>query len=345
MKLLVVGVGSIGRRHLKNLLALGAGTVSICDTDPVALDAARREFGVEAFAGLDRALDRGPDAVLVCTPTHLHLPTARAALDAGAHLFIEKPLSASLEGTQELIALARAKRRVVLVGCNMRFHPGVAHLKVALAAGLPARPFYFRARFSHYLPNWRRATDYRRSYSARQEQGGGILLEGVHEVDYLRWFAGEVARVAAHAEHLSDLEIDSEDYALLLLQFQNGAIGQIHLDCLSSLKLRGCEIVGTAGIVRWWSEGKEPEIVRVQAYDGASGRNEDLYTCVAYDANLMYVDEMRHFLDCVSGASTPLLDLEGAARVLTLMLAGRGAADACDAGWRDVPSCARMIAL
>lgn len=336
MKWLVVGAGSIGRRHVRNLHALEAGSISVCDLDPQALEATTREFQIKGFRHVGDALDAGPEAVLVCTPTHLHVAMARAALEVGAHVFIEKPLAPSLEGTAELVTLARARRRMVLVGCNMRFHPGVAQLKAALDRGLAGQPLYFRARFSHYLPNWRPGSDYRASYSARRALGGGIVLEGVHEIDYLRWLGGEVVRVAAHISHLSDLEIESEDYALLLLDFESGAAGQIHLDYLSPFKLRGCEVVGADGVLRWSSEGKAQELVRVQWVAGPGAAQEDLYTCSGYDPNLMYLEEMRHFLDCVSGVTTPCLDLEQACRVLALALAGRETGEA-GGGWRPVP--------
>jgi predicted dehydrogenase len=320
----VVGIGSIGWRHLTNLVRLEAGPVWACDPDGALLERAGRELGVKTFARLEDALGGGPDAVLVCTPTHFHVPLARAALEAGAHVFVEKPLAPTLDGTADLAALARARGRRVLVGCNMRFHPGVAHLRQALADGVVGRPLFFRARFSHYLPNWRPGRDYRGIYSARRMEGGGIILEGVHEIDYLRWLGGEVTAVTADASHLSTLEIESEDYALLSLTFATAAAGQVHLDYLSPVKLRGCEIVGDAGTLEWRSEGKAPEHVHVRAWPAGQGRWDDLYRSDDYDGNAMYLAELQHFVDCVDGRDEPLLDVEGGRRVLAIALAARG---------------------
>ena len=325
-RFVVIGAGSIGRRHAKNLVALGAGTVTVCDPDPAACETAVREIGCAAVTGLDAALAPGPDAVLVCTPTHLHLPAARAAIAAGAHVFMEKPIAESLDGVADLVAAARAARRMLLVGCNMRFHPGVAALKHALDEGTPRVPPCFRARFSHYLPNWRPGSDYRNSYSARRAHGGGIVLEGVHEIDYVRWMAGEVSSVSAWAGHLSTLDIDSEDCALVELSCKSGATAQIHLDYLSPLKLRGCEIIGEDAVLRWASEGKTPERVRVTRYRNGA-EEETLLALDAYDGNAMYLEELRHFLACLDGTETPQLDGEQAYRVLELALAARDAAD------------------
>lgn len=325
MKVVVAGLGSIGRRHARNLVDLGVDTVLGCEPDAGARETARRDLGIEVVPALAQALDRAPDAVLVCTPTHEHLGVATAALEAGAHLFIEKPIAATLDGVAALVAGARAHRRVVLVGCNMRFHPGVAHLHETLERGRIGRTLYVRARFGHYLPNWRPGTDYRRSYSARRSEGGGILMESVHELDYVQWLGGEVAAVVAHTARLGELEIDSEDFAAVTLSLKSGAIAEILVDYLSPLKLRGCEVVGTAGVVRWTSEGKAPERVRV-VWGGIDGGEDVLYASDAYDGNLMYVEEMRHFLACLAGEAVPCLDAEQAARVLDLALMAREAA-------------------
>ena len=327
MNVLVVGLGSIGRRHARNLATLRVGETYGCDPVATARAAAHAESGVITFATLDEALDRRPDAVIVCTPTHMHLPAARAALAAGAHLFIEKPIAASVDGVADLVAAARAAGRIVLVGCNMRFHPGVAALKRALDEGTPRAPLCFRARFSHYLPNWRPGTDYRTSYSARRAHGGGIVLEGVHEIDYVRWMAGEVASVSAWADRLGGLDIDSEDCALITLHCKSGAVAQIHLDYLSPLKLRGCEIVGEDAVLRWASEGKAPERIRVTRFRAGAGDEETLFAADGWDGNAMYVDELRHFLACLDGTETPHLDGEQAGRVLELALAARGMAE------------------
>jgi len=330
MKVLVVGGGSIGRRHLANLKTLGVTDLEVCEVDPSKLEELVRTFGLRGFAQFPAALDHRPDVVLVCTPTHDHLTTARYALEAGAHVFIEKPLAVSLEGTDELAARARALDRVVLIGCNMRFHPGVVTLKQALECSLVKRPWLFRAWFGHALANWRPGADYRNTYSARRDQGGGIIFEGVHEMDYLRWMAGEVIGVHAYARHVSDLDIDGEDTALVLLHFASGALGQIQLDYLSAVKIRGCEIVGADGMLRWVSEGKAPERIQVMHFEVASGCWKELYATQAYDGNEMYVAEMRHFLDCIREHQPPFVDIEEGSRVLRLTLSAREVASSSE---------------
>lgn len=323
MKFAVIGCGSIGRRHLANLMALRAGDVAVCDIDSSRVEEAATAFGVRGFRVTDDVLAWGPDGVVVCTPTHQHVPVALAAIAAGAHVFVEKPLAASLDGVAALERRAASAGRAVLVGCNMRFHPGITHLKRALDSGLLRSPLVFRAHFSHSLPNWRPGRDYRLLYSARRSQGGGIVMEAVHEIDYLRWLGGEVTAVEAIGGRFSALEIDSEDLALLLLRFSAGGAGLVHLDYLRPVKSRGCEVIGEEGLLSWTSEGKTPERVRVACYSSATGAWEELYRTDDYDANEMYRAELQHFLDCVAGNSRPLLDVPGGRRVLELALAAR----------------------
>ena len=328
MKFLVIGVGSIGRRHAANLRALGAGTVTVTDADVARLEHVARALGVQAIPHLDAALGTGPDGVVVCTPTHLHLGMARAAVEAGAHVLVEKPLAPSLDGVERLAEAARRHGRRLYVGCNMRFHPGVATLRHGLTAGVVGRARSYYARFSHSLPNRRPAgQDYRETYSARRAEGGGVILDGVHELDYLRWLGGEVAGVDAWAAHVSDLEMDVEDTAMVMLEFVNGAIGHVLLDFVSPAKLRGCEVMGETAVMRWSSVGKAPEHVQVSR-DVPGRPPEMLFEADAYDSNDMYVDELRHFVDAVGGATTPLADLGDGTRALALALSARAAAEA-----------------
>jgi len=328
VKTLVVGVGSIGRRHAANLRALDAGPVSLTDVDAARAAQVARELDVRAVPSLAAGLDARPDAVIVCTPTHRHLDVARAAVAAGAHVFLEKPVAPSLDGVDELADAARRARRRVYVACNMRFHPGIAAISTALRAGAVGRARGYYARFIHSLPNRRPpGQHYRDTYSAHRSQGGGVILDGVHELDYLRWLEGEVASIDAWAARVSGLDMDVEDTAAVMLDFTSGAVGHILLDFVSPVKLRGCEVIGETGVLRWASEGKVPEHVRVTC-ERPGAKPDVLHETDAYDGNDMYVEEMRHFLNAVGGAATPLADLGDGARALDLALRALAAADA-----------------
>src|SRR5262249_418599 len=155
---------------------------------------------------------------------------ASAALAAGADVLIEKPIATTLAGVADLLTQAERLGRRIHVVCNMRFHPGVATLHRSLSR--VGRPLFAPAQFAQYLPDRRPGVDYRTIYSARADMGGGIVLDAIHEIDYLAWFFGPTERVIAEAGRLGELEIDVEDYAAVVLTHGGGVRSEIHLDCL-----------------------------------------------------------------------------------------------------------------
>ena len=312
MKALLVGLGSIGRRHLENLRALGVPELWTwrfrCTTATPA--------DVRTFETLDAALELRPDLVLVCNPTSQHLPVARRALEAGCALFVEKPLSHTLAGVDDLVVLARRSGVPALVGFNMRFEPGLRHVHQLVADGAIGRPLSVRAHVGQYLPDWHPWEDYRQGVSAHNETGGGVVLDLIHELDYVRWIMGEVEEVAAIGGHLSSLEIETEDIAEILLRFTGGSVGSVHVDYLERTLARSCRVIGEEGTVTWDGVAREVSLYR-------PGRGRESFPQPDSERNQMYLDEMRHLLDCVAGKAEPVVSLEDAAAVLRIALAAR----------------------
>ena len=147
MKFLVAGCGSIGRRHIRNLLSLGHTAIAT-DLLEQSREAAQAELGVQTFPSLESGLGQKPDAVLVCTPPSTHLEIAKAALEAGCHVFIEKPISDSLSGIAALGSLAKKKRKVVQVGYNLRFATGLRAMKEAMQSGKYGKPLYAKIQYA-----------------------------------------------------------------------------------------------------------------------------------------------------------------------------------------------------
>jgi predicted dehydrogenase len=277
-------------------------------------------LGVEATVYFDvgKALtDERPDVVLVTNPTSLHVETACTALQAGAHVLVEKPLGGALVGVGELLEMARANNRKVMVGFNLRFHPGLARLKALLDAGAIGKVVGARAEAGEYLPGWHPWEDYRASYSARRELGGGAVLTFSHELDALCWLLGPPRRLTALAVHASSLEIDVEDVAEIALEFETGALGSVHVDYMRRPPRRTIEVVGELGVARW-----EFERNRLELYDLNTGQWRIEQGDARFERNQMYVDELRHFAACARGElAHPLVDGEQGAAVLAIALA------------------------
>jgi len=321
-RVLVIGCGSIGTRHIQNLLALGVRTIVAYDPRADRRQDVTTRFPIEVVERMSVAWTFRPTVALIATPTALHVPLALEAAKHGCHLFIEKPLSDRCDAAvDDLLGLVRERELVTLVGCNLRFHPTLRAVKQLCDEHAVGRIVSARVEYGHYLPDWHPWEDYRQGYSARQELGGGVILDAIHELDYSRWLLGDVAEVTAMAETLSRLEIDTEDVAAILLRFASGAIGEVHLDYVQRVCSRSCHLIGEEGTIRWdYNAGQ------MRWYHAATRQWQTVSNPDGWEPNQMYVDEMRHFLRCLEAAAQPLANVEESARTLEVALAAKKSA-------------------
>jgi len=317
MKIAVIGCGSIGKRHIRNLLGLQIRDIIVYDKDNERLAAVATEFGVSSSTSLSEVFSYKPDAVIVCTPPSIHVPVALEAAKEGCHLFIEKPVSHNFDGLDQLLAEVVEKNLVTLVGCNFKFHPSFLKMKEILDSGVLGKIFSARCQFGQYLPDWHPWEDYRKTYSARSELGGGILLDS-HEFDYIQWFLGDVAEVFCFSDRVSDLEIDTEDTAEVLLRFSSGSIGEIHLDYTQRAYQRNYEFFGENGTLKWDFNDQ-----RVRLFETGGKKWQVFEDPRDYDVNVMYVDEMRHFKDCIKNRTASMTDLHSGCKTLKVIMAAK----------------------
>jgi predicted dehydrogenase len=318
MKGLVVGAGSIGRRHLQNLKTLGVDDLGLVETDAERRQALALKSKTVEFSTLEAGLDWSPDFVLVATPTHLHVRHALQAASRGCDLFVEKPLSHVAEGLPELSELVERNHLISLVGCNMRFHPGPAKVKELLGQGVLGKVLFARIHSGSYLPGWRPGSDYRTNYAAREETGGGCILDCVHEIDLTRWCLGDVQDVFCMTEHTGSLDIYTEDVAVLVCRHLSGAISEIHLDYVQRTYERGSQIAGELGSVFWDFNGKQ-----VRWFDSGSGLWTTFSQPETWSLDQMYVDEMRHFIECVQRRRSTVLPIPEAVAVMQIVFAAK----------------------
>jgi predicted dehydrogenase len=304
------------------LLSLSAGEVSAYDVDAQRLSAIAEKYGVKTYNDLPQALNQTLDAVIICVPPSLHIPLALKAIEHNAHLFIEKPISHTIKGVDKLIEAARAKNRIVYVGYNMRFHPGLKLVKRLLDEGKIGRVLSADVEAGQYLPDWRPLQDYRRSYTARKELGGGIILDGSHELDYIRWLiGGEVKEVSCFAGKVSRLEVDTEDTAEILLKFDNNTIAGVHLDFIQRGYSRSCKLIGEEGTITWSYPEK-----KVRLFTAAAKEWQEMD--IQFEPNDMYLEELKHFIRCIEGKETAAVDGATGRRVLEIALAAKKSAAA-----------------
>jgi predicted dehydrogenase len=320
-RFLVIGCGSIGKRHMGNLRALNAGDILAWDPREDRRHEASTRYDVKSTKTLDEAWKYSPNVAVIATPTSSHLSVAIEAARRGCHLFVEKPLADRLDGLDELLDIVISRRLVTLVGCNMRFHPGLVTIKRLLEEKAVGHVVSARVEVGHYLPDWHPWEDYRETYSALTCLGGGVILDAIHELDYIRWMLGDVRAVACFAGKQSGLDIQTEDTAAILLRFAEGAIGEVHLDYVQREYSRTCQIIGEEGTLRWDYGAGE-----VRLYSSATRQWDVFRNPPGWEPNTMYVDELRHFMRCLAGEETAALDVFEGARVLEVALAAKEAA-------------------
>jgi predicted dehydrogenase len=321
MKGLVVGYGSIGKRHLQNLKVLGVSDLAVVESDGRRRENAEKELGIEAFSEIFQGLDWSPDFVVIATPTSLHISQAIEVASRGYAIFIEKPLSHVPSKIGELERAIAERSLISMVGCNMRFHPGPAKVKQILNGGLLGKIVSARVHAGSYLPAWRPGTDYRTNYAAREETGGGCILDCIHEIDLARWYLGDVLDVSCTAGHFSSLEISTEDVAVIVARHVSGALSEIHLDYVQRTYERGCQIAGENGSVFWDFRGKQ-----VRWYDAARDHWTTYDQPPNWQLNQMYLDEMQHFLECVRSKQDTVMPLSEAAAVMEIVFAAKESA-------------------
>jgi predicted dehydrogenase len=261
-----------------------------------------------------------PNVAVISTPTAYHLQVAIPAAKAGCNLFIEKPLSHSWDGVEELCSLIHAQRLVALVGFDLRFDPGLCKTKLLIDQGCIGRVVAIQAQVGQYLPDWHPSEDYRKGASSQVKTGGGVILDLIHELDYVSWLIGPVSSVACFADRVSSLEIETEDTAAILLRFENGVIGTVHVDYIQRVPSRTCRVIGEVGTILWDYFAK-----KVCWFETGKGTWQE-FEYPEYERNDRFLAEMQHFLACLRGEERPKADVLRGSEVLKLALRAKESA-------------------
>jgi len=306
---LVVGGGSIGRRHLRNLLATGRTAAIVEPREDRRVEIATKHPAARVFASLDEALGAERyETGFICLPTAYHLPPALELAKRGMHLFMEKPVAASVEGIPALLEAVESRGLTSMTGFCLRFFKPMIKAKELLSEGRVGRIVTARSFTGSYLPDWHPWEDYRTFYMAKKEMGGGVLLDECHAFDWMQWLVGPIQGVFSLVGTLSDLEVTSDDVCEVIARFGPRTVGSIHLDMVDRSSRTEVEIIGTTSTLL-----VDMPKHKVELYSHENQKWQEWTFENSYEQ--MYIDEIDHFFDCVARKTKPIVDLRDGYRV------------------------------
>jgi predicted dehydrogenase len=319
-RILIVGFGSIGKRHLR--LAR-----SIFPNANIRILLHREKDYIPdesngVFYDIDSARNFSPQITVIANPASFHIHTAKFLAKAGTHLLIEKPMSNSLVGVRQLIQTCKEKDLVLMIGYNLRFSKSLEQFRKLLNKKIIGKIYSVRCEVGQYLPNWRPDKDYRKTVSALKSLGGGVLLELSHEIDYLRWIFGEISWVNASVSHQSNLDIDVEDLAHITFGFElpndkSRLICNLSLDFFRHDSTRTCIAIGEKASLIW--NGLTGE---VKIYKKNSTKWKTLFTH-APDRDETYLLQWKNFITSIQKKTLPNITGEDGLAALNIINAIR----------------------
>ncbi len=316
MKFLVCGTGSIGLRHLKNLKYLGQNDIIVYSTGKSSMVGLKEELkDLRVYDSLEKALEEKPDVCMVTNPTSMHIDVALKAAKAGCHLYIEKPLSHSLKDLDLLQRIVEQKNLITFITYQFRYNPHIIKLKEIFKnlENIYGKALYVTTEWSEYLPDWHPWEDYKQGYSARKDLGGGVLLTQIHPLNYLNYIFGEIKDVKINKIATKILNIEVDDIADLLLLFENGMSGHIHIDFLQKPRVHTMKIITSKGRFEW--DYHQNSLVFIDM----EGNKEDFQNDM-FERNDMFIDMLDSFISTIDKKDNTKFNLNEAIKELKFLI-------------------------
>ena len=317
--LAIVGLGSIGRRHLRliseirpdiKIIVVRSGHGSACDEEKMA---------VKITDSIGDAIKEGIQAAIISSPATLHLKQSLELAKNGIHLLIEKPISHTSDRVKELLKIVNENRITTMVGYVLRYDLGAMKFKNWLDNKIKGKILHARIECGSYLPDWRLDQNYRKTVSALPELGGGVLLELSHELDYLHWFFGNPVDVQAQIRNSGTLDINVEDQADLLITSKQGYPITVQIDFNRRHIERKCKVLTTEGELIWDAVNKNVTWKGVNKEQFKYEYNNE--------RNSIYRKQLEVFFDCIENDNDPIVTVKDGINVISLIDAVRNASE------------------
>ena len=314
MKILIIGFGSIAKRHINNLIHNINCEIIVYSRRKNIRFLDHKKIMV--LNSLEKCLLEKPDVAFITNETVFHIPMAIKMAKSGLDLFIEKPLSNSTNGIKTLQKIVKQKKLVTQMGCNLRFHKCIIKIRQLINQKKIGKVISIQSENGSYLPDWHPNEDYRKGYASDRQLGGGIILTMIHDIDYLYWIFGNPKSIFSVSGKFSDLDISAEDYCSSIIEFKNNITAELHLDFFQRPEFRGCKIKGTKGVIYWNSDKNE-----IRLFKNRKKVWEVVLALKKFQRNEMYIDEIIHFLKCVKNRKQTINNLDEGIKTMKIALA------------------------
>jgi predicted dehydrogenase len=318
-QILVIGGGSIGERHVRCFQRTSRANVALCELNNEVRERVVRDYELQqCFVNLDDVSTGGFDAAVICTPANLHIPMAMQLAESGIGILIEKPLSISLAGINELEQLVAAKKIPIAVAYVTRHHPALQAMKQAIDAGRFGRPVQITATGGQHFPFYRPA--YRQTYYTRHETGGGAIQDAItHTMNAAEWLVGPIDRLVADADHYVLDGVDVEDTVHMITRHGNtpngGVMGSFNLNQHQSANESALTVICERGVARMESHNCR--------WLSATDPDADWFVEAEYELERddLFVRQAIAFLDQLDGSAEPSCSLPEGLQTLKVNLA------------------------
>ncbi|WP_425639506.1 Gfo/Idh/MocA family protein [Algoriphagus yeomjeoni] len=311
-RIVIIGLGSIGSRHFNNLKSLGYQNITLVSSK---ITKSAEWDGYEVFSTLDEATENHKYThAFVCSPTAFHVGQLKALVQAKVpKIYLEKPISHNLDDLEQF-KVASALGVQIYVGYDLHFDPGLTKVRELLNEKAIGKVYSANAFVGQYLPDWRPYEDHRKGMSASEVKGGGVMLDLIHEFDYLIWLLGSVHTVSAIYQENPELEIETEDVADVLIRFDSGATGTIHLDYHQRVLIRNCVFTGALGTIIWDLAARTVTLT-------LADKKEEVFDFSDFERNDRYLEIVKAFMN--EGSDDRICTFEQGLQSLQLVVASK----------------------
>lgn len=313
-KIAVIGCGSIGKRHIQNFISLGQEVIAYNRSDSKRFEI-EKKFNIPTFSSLNKLYKTfDTDLSVICTPANMHIKNAKLAIENNNHLFIEKPVSLINQSIDDLEKSISKAGLFSHIGCNMRFHYGPQKIKDYLNRKVIGRPIFSKIWCGSFLKNWHPKEDYKKMYSANKKEGGGVLLDLIHEVDLSYWLFKEPERIKAFVSNSQSLGIRTEDIADIIFLYKKNFHLNMNLNYLERPVKRGIFIHGTKGSIEW---SLEKNFFIHSNF--TNGKITKINPPSKWSHNTMYLEQSKYILDCLNKKKESLNSISESKKIMNLV--------------------------